>query len=316
MTSIEERLGLTLDDTLTVAYGRVMCVNWMYPLHVLMAYLLVVFGIAALVCRVWEPYKSWHGFFGRCFMYTMYWGYGTSLLILRYGLNYSTITFMAAKLFCLGVGYFAIRRHATLRQKEVFAKAFAMLKGGVAEGLSAEQALSRTKKSMDLEKTTLMSRLFSLKGVHGVFMTFAWYTMLGRVMSTDPSGWEGCWTYPAFKTLEGEIEYLPREDPEGRDLAGEMAFALPITFGGFAAITLIGVVYSYFAAKKTREALAASMLHSPLDPDKNDNDSRSVTHGGKKVVYDSEASSGDDTHSENSQIRVSSSSTGTGTDTV
>ena len=49
----------------------------MYPLHILTAYLLTAFGILAFICRVWGRAKPWHGFFGRCFMYTVYWGYAT-----------------------------------------------------------------------------------------------------------------------------------------------------------------------------------------------------------------------------------------------
>lgn len=274
------RDGLNLDNDLTFAYSRLSCVSWMYPIHILTAYLLVVFGIFALVCRVWEKYKSWHGFFGRCFMVTMYWGYGTSLLIHRFGLTYATIIFMATKLACLSIGFFAIRRHAHLYKSKVMKRVFAAFKSSSADGLTPDQMMANARKEIDAEKTTFASRFLTLKGLHGVTMTYAWYTMLGRVMATNPDNWEGCWTHPAVKSDSGPIEYVPREDPGLWDINFDLAFGFGLFSGGLAMITIIGAVYSYFAAKKANERRGEGLMHQPVS-----SDAGSSSESGKPVKH-------------------------------
>ena len=41
--------------------------------------------------------------------------------------------------------------------------------------------------------------------LHGLLMTFSWTQMLGRTMVTNPftSFSSGCWTYPAYKNIDG-----------------------------------------------------------------------------------------------------------------
>jgi serine protease inhibitor len=36
--------------------------------------------------------------------------------------------------------------------------------------------------------------------LHGVVMSFSWYQMAGRLMVTNPLHFNGCWSYPAYKS--------------------------------------------------------------------------------------------------------------------
>lgn len=36
--------------------------------------------------------------------------------------------------------------------------------------------------------------------LHGLFMSFSWYQLAGRLMVTNPFHFDGCWTYPAYKS--------------------------------------------------------------------------------------------------------------------
>ena len=54
---------------------------------------------------------------------------------------------------------------------------------------------------------TFQQRFLSAKMIHGLLMSFSWCQMLGRTMVTNPfaSFTSGCWTYPAYKSLDGAV---------------------------------------------------------------------------------------------------------------
>ena len=67
-----------------------------------------------------------------------------------------------------------------------------------------------------------------------------------------------------------------------------MSFGFGLVVGGWVAFTVIGSIYSYFAAKKTRQLVDAGLLQPSL------NDGSSFQK--KNVAYDStSSSSGSDT---------------------
>ena len=73
------------------------------------------------------------------------------------------------------------------------------------ESLSLEK-IEKEEKGKILMNKSFSERLFSWRMLHGVMMTFSWCQMVGRTMVTNPfKSFQGCWTYPAYKSMNGEV---------------------------------------------------------------------------------------------------------------
>ncbi len=103
---------------------------------------------------------------------------------------------------------------------------------------------------------TFSERFISWKALHGLMMAFAWYQMLGRSMITNPLKFEGCWTYPAYKVDEvGQTPvFVPPVDPKYGWDGREGTFIAFTSLPGVAVFLIIGLLYSYCAGKKAKDA--------------------------------------------------------------
>lgn len=254
-----DRSTLDLGLSTTFAYSRLQCVGWMYPIHILAAYLMVLTGLVALIFRVVPKYKKYHALMGRLFVVFMFWGYCTSLVIHTAGLPISILIFMFTKVIGLTVGLLAIGKHKEVRQAEVMQRVSAAFKADSGPNrLTLEEMFAKQRQIVESERTTLRSRFLTWKALHGIAMSYAWFTMTGRSFVTNPvTSWEGCWSYPVRKTVDGVVDYLPREEPGRRTINQDLAFAFGIFALGMVLTIGTGLVYSWHAAKKTREANAA-----------------------------------------------------------
>ena len=99
------------DHFITRSNSKVSCLTWMYPIHIIFAYLVVIAGILALLSRVIHPMKRYHYIFGQAFLIFMYWAMGSSLLIYNTGLPVAIIYFFLVMLISLTVGWIAIKIH-------------------------------------------------------------------------------------------------------------------------------------------------------------------------------------------------------------
>lgn len=97
---------------------------------------------------------------------------------------------------------------------------------------------------------TWRERFFSLKALHGLFMTIAWYQMFGRLMVTDPVSWGECFTYPAFKDPSGVVRLVPEIDPDYSFQDSETSFALSVTIPSILVFIIVGLVWSVVAERK------------------------------------------------------------------
>lgn len=262
----DDRSGLTLGLDLTYAFSSYSCIQWVYPLHILSAYLLVAIGVFALASRVIPYLKQWHATFGRAFMIVMYWGYGTSILIHNTGLPLAIIVFMLTKLVALCTGWLAIKRWKSNRESDLTDRIAANVKEEMSvNGLSYREVVAKQKESMESERTSFASRFLTWKSLHGMLMTYAWFTMVGRTGVTNPAKFEGCRTYPAFKTAEGAIEYLPRLDPDYFSPSEETVFWVSICVGSSVAIVALTALSSYLTARSARRSAETPVKSSLYD---------------------------------------------------
>lgn len=155
-------------------------------------------------------------------------------------------------LFCMTIGFAVIRfaqgrfADAVLRRADQLA-----VTDNVAVKLPSELVAAARTDLLNAPRTW-QQRFLSLKSLHGLLMTMAWWQMAGRAGITNPAAdWKGCYTYPALKnpTLP-VVQLVPESDPEFfRD---ESQFFSLVTFPSITVFILIGLAYSYFASNGHR----------------------------------------------------------------
>lgn len=72
--------------------------------------------------------------------------------------------------------------------------------------------------------------------------------MLGRSIITNPTVWQGCYTYPARKYFDGRFELLPLVDPN-YGISNEATFATAVTVPAIVFFIAIGVIWSCVASR-------------------------------------------------------------------
>jgi hypothetical protein len=87
-------------------------------------------------------------------------------------------------------------------------------------------------------------RFFSMKSLHALGMFIAWWNIFGRAMVTDPTKWDGCWAYPAFKNPSGIAVYAPEIKPGSAFISNVPLFVSVAFLPGLFAFIAIGFVYS------------------------------------------------------------------------
>lgn len=236
-----------LTQTLTETNRGVACIDWMYWVHISLAYICVASGLFALISRIIPPLKKYHKYSGLIFMLVMYFTEGSSILIYNTGLPRAIIFFLTLMLVSMTIGFIAIRIHQNRYQKKLILKADEIQKNHPKETVS--ELLDLANQEMKERPRKWYERLFSFKALHGYFMTLAWYQMAGRAGVTNPfDSWEHCYVYPVYKDLgdNGELVLLPGVSDEQK--TQQVLFAAYVTIPALIAFAFIGIVYSFISS--------------------------------------------------------------------
>jgi hypothetical protein len=230
-----------LTNSVTETENGVACIDWVYFIHIITAYICVAAGGVALVCRVVPPWKRFHRYAGLVFMLTMYYTEGSATLIYNTGLPRAIIFFLTLMVFCMTIG-FAVIKVAQQRFQNAVMKVVDQLPAEKGEKVS--HLMARATAEVASVPRTWYQRLFSLKALHGYLMSVAYYQMAGRAMVTNPvASWDHCWVYPVSKELgpNGELVLLPGISEEEK--AYQVSFALWVTLPAVTCFALIGIGY-------------------------------------------------------------------------
>ena len=103
----------------TYAFSKYSCSAWVYPLHIIFAYLVVLSGFLAIISRVITVLTPYHYTFGRWYLIFMLWCMASSLLIHNTGLPLPIIVSFLYMLFSITIGWNAIKLHANKISEEV-----------------------------------------------------------------------------------------------------------------------------------------------------------------------------------------------------
>lgn len=101
----------------TYSFSKYSCVAWVYPLHIIFAYLVVLTGILAMLSRIVDRIRPYHTTFGRWFLIFMFWCMASSLLIYTNGLPFPIIISFVYLMVSLTVGWNAIKVHTERLRK-------------------------------------------------------------------------------------------------------------------------------------------------------------------------------------------------------
>eukprot|EP01113_Clastostelium_recurvatum_P022459 TRINITY_DN2681_c0_g1_i2.p1 TRINITY_DN2681_c0_g1~~TRINITY_DN2681_c0_g1_i2.p1 ORF type:complete len:316 (+),score=74.86 TRINITY_DN2681_c0_g1_i2:218-1165(+) len=251
----------------TESFSKISCLAWMYPLHILCAYILVLAGIVALLTRLIPRFKWLHVYAGRTFMMTMYFTEGSSILIYNTGLPRAIAGFMCIMLFTMTTGFGIIRYVQTRFAKDTLTRADELFDQYASASALSPASGGETRPMKQQRPSELVAvacdqllnaprpwhkRFFSLKALHGLLMTIAWYQMAGRAMVTNPAkDWKGCWTYPAIKDFNGTVTLVPEHDPSF--FRNETMFFNLITWPSITFFILVGIAYSCIASRNQRK---------------------------------------------------------------
>jgi hypothetical protein len=233
-----------MDHSCTKAFSKIMCVEEVFPLHIIFAYLIMISGIGAFITRIrWTYLHSW---FGISFIIFMLWCTGTSLLIFTTGLPRFVIASFVIMGIALTIGIYAIKIHKIQYQK--------MLNQQIDQMETVNNRLNAAIKQIEENPRSWQKRLFSWKALHGYCMAIAWYQIAGRLFVTNPfKDWHGCFTYPAYKELDenGHLVPLPEHDPDF-SINNEALFIVSIVVPMLFVFAIIGIVWSIIASKKNQ----------------------------------------------------------------
>eukprot|EP01129_Flabellula_baltica_P013206 TRINITY_DN6091_c0_g1_i1.p1 TRINITY_DN6091_c0_g1~~TRINITY_DN6091_c0_g1_i1.p1 ORF type:complete len:264 (-),score=40.36 TRINITY_DN6091_c0_g1_i1:48-839(-) len=203
------------DMSYTYAFSRWICIDWMYPLHILTAYFVVFMGVLSFVSRLIPQVMFLHVWFGRLYMIVMYWSISSSILIHTAGMSMSIIISFAILLSSLTLGWIAIKVWNIFNEREVMREAERLINSQDKRNEINLEEIYDEARANHFQKKTYWERVFSFKTLHGALMAIGWWQLAGRAMVTDPfTGFDGCYTYPAVYE-NGTLQLLPEENPGG-----------------------------------------------------------------------------------------------------
>lgn len=260
----------------TFVNGSYFCVAWMYPIHIIFAYLVALMGIFALTTRVINPLKFLHVWCGRFFMIFMFCTMATSLMIYNTGLPVAIMVFFLFLTIGQSFGWLAIKIHAMILEKQALKivqeriiKLASMTRksqseeipldkeqlglandikkekefSGIGPDFNLEAEIGKTKGEI-LNSKGFFARFFSFKAIHGLGMTVAWWNIFGRLVVTNPFNWQGCRTYPAWKTSTGPITYVP--EIRGNEFVDNVPLFVSVAFiPAFLIFIFVGFSWSF-----------------------------------------------------------------------
>ena len=95
----------------TYSFDKYSCVSWVYPFHIIFAYLVVLTGFLAIISRVITKLRPYHAAFGRFYLIFMLWCMASSLLIHNTGLPLPILVSFLYLLVSITIGWNVIRIH-------------------------------------------------------------------------------------------------------------------------------------------------------------------------------------------------------------
>eukprot|EP01126_Amoeba_proteus_P049083 TRINITY_DN5717_c0_g2_i1.p1 TRINITY_DN5717_c0_g2~~TRINITY_DN5717_c0_g2_i1.p1 ORF type:complete len:301 (-),score=33.09 TRINITY_DN5717_c0_g2_i1:137-940(-) len=244
------------DHSYTYAYSKYSCVSWVWVLHIMFAYFIVISGAFAVITRLIPKFIHFHVWFGRLFMIFMYWGMATSLLIHNSGLPLPILIFFLFLLIGLSIGWIAIKIHSQQMEQQSLRRVEEHLKASKLTTLNSISlsALVVQEKQMIANNKSFAERFLSYKALHGFCMVMAWYQMFGRTIITNPTKNPDCWTYPAYKSATGVANFIPSIDPHYAFQGKETQFVLAVTLPAVALFLVVGLIFSYVGGRRASSA--------------------------------------------------------------
>ena len=100
------------DLSYTYSFDKYSCIAWVYPFHIMFAYLVGISGFLALISRVIDRLRPYHLTFGRWYLIFMLWCMASSLVIYTTGLPMPILVSFLYLLFSITIGWNAIHVHA------------------------------------------------------------------------------------------------------------------------------------------------------------------------------------------------------------
>lgn len=142
----------------TYAFSKYSCVSWVYPFHIVFAYLVALSGLFALLGRVIPKLAPYHAMFGRWYLIFMLWCMATSLLIHNAGLPMPIIVSFIYLLVSITVGWNTIKLHTSkiaeqVREKVNFKINELIGKNYSDKPLDVKELEDEAKKSILIQKT-------------------------------------------------------------------------------------------------------------------------------------------------------------------
>ena len=140
----------TIELDYTFQDSKLSCWKPFYTAHMIFAYLIFLSGIACMLTRLWTRLHWYHSWLGKLYIMSMLWGTATSLLIHNTGLPIGVLYSFLWVLLGLCFGWLAISIHQKIRFK---------------------------RKRVENPTITqhIMSRIFTLKALHGTLFFVSWY---------------------------------------------------------------------------------------------------------------------------------------------
>jgi hypothetical protein len=266
----------------TYALDKISCIREFYFIHVTLAYLVVLSGIACFITRLVPSISIWHAFFGRAYILCMLWCMATSLLVHNSGLPIAVCISFLFVLLGLTLGWTCIKLHQHFLHGQMLDEVQLKLKSSRSFLLLSQEMKGAIHKIN--ERKSWSERMLSFKAAHGVLMFVSWINMAGRIFGSNQSGDFTCHTYPVYKQLDSpkfkgfnhSLTYLPTHDPD----YARMPWASSLVGWGLelSLLPLLGAAFiggALFAGGGTKK----QPLPSPpaLDNDNNNNNTIPVS---------------------------------------
>lgn len=201
----------------TKTFGKISCLQWVFPIHLFFTFSIVILGIIAMTLRI-PALSKWvwlHPWLGRLTFLSLFGAMLSSLLIHNEGLPTGVIVNFVIALVCISIAWFAI-----VIEKQRLHKI-------AVRSCVDEQAYDRAVKNVWATKT-LRQKFLSLYTLHGSLMFTAWFQFFGRMFyliflgSSYGHGYLSggysftCYTYPVYK--RDVSNYIFCDDKQSNDL--------------------------------------------------------------------------------------------------
>ena len=256
----------------TYSLDRLSCVRQAYFVHITLAYLVFLSGLACIIARLVPSLHQWHAMFGRLYILCMLWCMATSLLAHNVGLPVGVLVSFFIVLMGLSLGWVCIKVHQEHMRQKIVEKVDELWLSATDRSEPPSTLMSKAKQSI-FSHRNLKERMLSYKAAHGALMFMSWINITGRLFASNQSGDFTCHTYPVYKQLDSAkftgfnqpLTYVPIEDrnnitlPWSHSLIGwgvEMSIG-PLVVGLFA-----GFMFTWGVSKSNGPTHEA---HQPPD---------------------------------------------------